>query len=55
MSLNGRISELANKHRQLDEKISETQKHPSADQLKLKEMKRQKLKIKEQLQWLKAS
>ncbi|MEQ9436574.1 DUF465 domain-containing protein [Hyphomonas sp.] len=55
MSLNGRISELANKHRQLDEKISETQKHPSADQLELKDLKRQKLKIKEQLQWLKAS
>jgi hypothetical protein len=55
MTLNGRISELANKHRQLDAKISETQKRPSADQLELKDLKRQKLKIKEQLQWLKAS
>tara|TARA_R110002020_G_scaffold83397_1_gene206697 strand:- start:110997 stop:111164 length:168 start_codon:yes stop_codon:yes gene_type:complete len=55
MSLNGRISELANKHRQLDEKISETQKHPSADALEVKDLKRQKLKIKEELQWLKAS
>ncbi|MEQ8320630.1 MAG: DUF465 domain-containing protein [Rhodospirillales bacterium] len=55
MSLNGRISELASKHRQLDEKISQTQKHPAADQLELKDLKRQKLKIKEQLQWLKAS
>lgn len=55
MSLNGRISELANKHRQLDEKISETQKHPSADPLELKDLKRQKLKLKEQLRWLEAS
>ena len=55
MSLNGRISELASKHRQLDEKISEKQKHPSTDDLELKDLKRQKLKIKEQLRWLKAS
>mgnify|MGYP006001121397 CR=1 FL=1 len=39
MSLNGRISELSNKHRQLDQKISETQKHPSVDPLELKQLK----------------
>ena len=55
MSLNGRISELSNKHRQLDEKISETQKHPSVDPLELKQLKRQNLKLKEQLRWLEAS
>ena len=55
MSLNGRINELANKHRELDEKISQTQKRPAADTLELKDLKRQKLKIKEELQWLKAS
>tara|TARA_R110002167_G_scaffold143145_3_gene332376 strand:- start:1252 stop:1419 length:168 start_codon:yes stop_codon:yes gene_type:complete len=55
MSLNGRISELSSKHRQLDEKISETQKHPSVDPLELKQLKRQKLKLKEQLRWLEAS
>jgi hypothetical protein len=55
MSLKGRISELSTKHRQLDQKISETQKHPSVDPLELKDLKRQKLKLKEQLQWLKAS
>jgi len=55
MSLQGRISELANKHRQLDQKISEEEKHPAADTLHLKDLKRQKLKIKEELRWLKAS
>ncbi|MAN47332.1 MAG: DUF465 domain-containing protein [Alphaproteobacteria bacterium] len=55
MSLQGRISELAHKHRKLDEKISEEQKRPAADALRLKDLKRKKLKIKEELHWLEAS
>lgn len=55
MSLKGRISELANKHKDLDQKIDEEQKRPSADALRLKRLKREKLKIKEQLHWLEAS
>ncbi len=54
MSLHGRISELASKHRQLDELIAAEQKRPSADPLAIKELKRQKLRIKEQLRHLKA-
>ncbi|HAE95327.1 MULTISPECIES: YdcH family protein [Hyphomonas] len=55
MSLKGRINELANKHRKLDETIHEEQKRPSADALRLKRLKREKLHIKEELQLLKAS
>lgn len=55
MSLQGRIFELANKHRQLDQKIAEEEKRPAADALRLKDLKRQKLKIKEELRWLEAS
>ncbi|MBD3769416.1 MAG: YdcH family protein [Rhodobacterales bacterium] len=55
MSLQGRISELANKHRQLDQKIEEEEKRPAADALRLSDLKRQKLKIKEELRWLEAS
>ncbi|MFN4225430.1 MAG: YdcH family protein [Hyphomonas sp.] len=55
MSLNGRISELAARHRQLDEQIAEEQKRPSGDDLVIKDLKRQKLRIKEQLRQLKAS
>lgn len=55
MSLNGRISELSAKHRTLDEQISSEQKRPSADGLVLKDLKRQKLKIKEQLRNLQTS
>ncbi|MDX1291794.1 MAG: YdcH family protein [Hyphomonas sp.] len=52
MSLKGRINELANKHRKLDEIIHEEQKRPSADALRLKRLKREKLQIKEQLHML---
>ena len=55
MSLNGRISELAAKHRQLDEQITEEQRRPSGDGLAIKDLKRQKLRIKEQLRQLTAS
>lgn len=55
MSLNGRISELAAKHRQLDELIAAEQKRPSGDDLTVRDLKRQKLRIKEQLRHLKAS
>lgn len=55
MSLNGRISELASRHRQLDEQITAEEKRPASDDLTLKDMKRQKLRIKEQLRELKAS
>jgi hypothetical protein len=55
MSLNGRISELAAKHRQLDEQIALEQKRPSSDDLVIRDLKRQKLRIKEQLRHLKAS
>tara|TARA_R100000935_G_scaffold1084_9_gene3512 strand:+ start:2690 stop:2857 length:168 start_codon:yes stop_codon:yes gene_type:complete len=55
MSLKGRINELANKHRKLDEIIHEEQKRPSADALRLKRLKRKKLQIKQQLHVLEAS
>jgi hypothetical protein len=55
MSLNGRISELAAKHRRLDQQIAAEQTRPSADDLVIKDLKRQKLRIKEQLRNLKAS
>ena len=55
MSLQGRIVELANKHRQLDQQINDEEKRPASDTTRLKDLKRQKLKIKEELRWLEAS
>jgi hypothetical protein len=55
LTLLGRNSELAKKHRQLHQKIEEEETRPAADALRLSDLKRQKLKIKEELRWLEAS
>ncbi len=49
MSLNGRINELAARHRTLDQQIAAEEKRPSADALVIKDLKLQKLRIKEEL------
>ena len=54
MSLDGRIRELKSKHQKLDNEISVEQKRPALDSLRLRELKRQKLRIKEQLGTLEA-
>lgn len=55
MSLHGRIAELTNRHQKLDQKISEEMKRPAADSLQLRQLKQQKLKIKEELLDLKTA
>lgn len=55
MSLQGRISELASRHRELDALIETEQKRPAIDTLKLAELKRRKLRIKEELRSLSPS
>lgn len=55
MSIERRIDELQNKHRQLDLRIAKEQKHIAADGLMINALKRQKLKLKEELQLLRAS
>ncbi|MEM1106489.1 MAG: DUF465 domain-containing protein [Pseudomonadota bacterium] len=52
MSLQGRIDELSQRHRQLDETIQAEQKRPAADTATIKHLKLQKLRIKEELQHL---
>lgn len=54
MSLTGRIEELSNRHRKLDSQIDTEQKRPAADPLRVTDLKRQKLRIKEELRHLKA-
>ena len=49
MSIQGRIEELSSRHRKLDQAVSEEQKRPAADEIRLHDLKRQKLKIKEEL------
>ncbi len=55
MSLHGRIEELSRRHRELDDKITSEQKRPAADDQNLKKLKRQKLRIKEEMGMLRAS
>ncbi len=55
MSLQGRIEELSRRHRQLDEQILDEQKRPAVNDQALRDLKRQKLRIKEEMGMLKAS
>lgn len=50
MSLESHLLELERKHKALDAKIEEEQRHPGASDLEIKAMKKQKLKIKEELE-----
>ena len=53
MSLKGRIAELTNRHKKLDHKIHEEMKRPIADSLHLRQLKQEKLRIKQELMTLK--
>lgn len=55
MSLQGHIVELQRRHEALKKEIEEEQLHPQLDELKLLELKRKKLQIKDELAKLQAS
>ncbi len=52
MAVSARIRELDLRHRQLDAAIQTELRHPAADAARIAEMKREKLKLKEQLESL---
>lgn len=47
--LHPHLKELSLRHRDLDRKISEETSRPLADQIKISELKRQKLRLKERM------
>ena len=49
MSLQGHIVELQRRHDALKKEIEQEQLHPQADELKILELKRKKLQIKDEL------
>jgi hypothetical protein len=53
MALDAHLVELSEKHRSLDRKIEEELARPSADALKVAELKRQKLRLKDEIERLK--
>jgi hypothetical protein len=53
MALDAHLVELSEKHRALDRKIEEEQGRLTADPLKIAEWKRQKLRLKDEMERLK--
>ena len=53
MSTESHINELERRHAVLDKQISEAKNQPSFDSLELSELKRQKLKLKDEISRLK--
>jgi hypothetical protein len=49
MSIQGRIHELHKRHRELDVTIASELQRPAHDDIRLQNLKRQKLRIKEEL------
>lgn len=52
MALEAHLSELRDRHRELDREIEVAMKHPAMDDLELKILKRRKLQLKEQIERL---
>ena len=52
MAIEARIRELDSRHETLDRAIQEEAKRPAADELRLRELKRRKLKLKEEMEAL---
>jgi hypothetical protein len=49
MSLQSHLAELERRHRALEEEISEALAHPSTDGLRIAELKRRKLQVKDEM------
>ncbi len=50
MTIQAHLSELERRHRKLEDEIAEALTHPSADDLKIAELKRQKLLLKDEIE-----
>ena len=49
MSIQSHLAELERKHQALEQEIAEAMAHPSSDDLKIAELKRRKLQVKDEL------
>ena len=52
MAIDARIRELGSRHQSLDRMIDDELKSPSSDTLRLRTLKRQKLRLKEEMETL---
>jgi hypothetical protein len=55
MALEARIRELGSRHQSLETAIQDELRRPSSDDLRLRELKRQKLRLKEEIETLRSS
>lgn len=55
MAVEARIRELGSRHETLDRAIQDEIRRPAADDLRLKELKRQKLRLKEEMEALRST
>ena len=49
MTMQSHLAELERRHRALEDEIAEAMAHPSADDLKIAELKRRKLLVKDEI------
>ncbi len=49
MALSGHLHELSEKHRQLERRIEEEMARPGSDDLNIRRLKQQKLKLKDEI------
>jgi hypothetical protein len=54
MAIDARIRELGSRHQNLERAIEEEIRRPSSDSLRVRELKAQKLRLKEQIEGLRA-
>jgi hypothetical protein len=52
MTMQSNLAELERRHRALEDEIAEALTHPSSDGLKIAELKRRKLQVKDEIQRL---
>ncbi len=55
MSMEARIRELSERHKRLEAAIADERKYPAGDDVRLHELKRKKLKIKDELSQLRVN
>ncbi|MCC7265989.1 MAG: DUF465 domain-containing protein [Caulobacteraceae bacterium] len=54
MAVEARIRELGTRHENVDRALQEEMRRPAADDVRVRELKRQKLKLKEEIEGLRA-
>jgi hypothetical protein len=52
MSMQSHLAELEKRHQALEDEITECQAHPAVDDLKIVELKRRKLQVKDEIERL---